>query len=141
MDDDSQTIRDTLRGASDGLLIAIRNVDARERMKRSVPPDDPTFAALARDVREAADVLLRLARVEEANAVTVQVQPGASGLPTIDSSPPPVNLAGILAEWRDVERRLGQAEPSSAEAQALMEQFETLRERYAKAMETARRTR
>ena len=138
MNEDSPAIRDALRGASDGLLIAIRNVDARERMKRGVLPDDPAFAPLATDVREAAEDLLRLARLEEENALNVLAEPGASGLPTIEASPPPVNLAGILAEWRDVERRLNEAAPATAEARRLMEQFESLRDRYAKAMEDLR---
>ena len=138
MNEDSPAIRDALRGASDGLLIAIREVDARERMKRGVLPDDPAFAPLAKDVLDAAETVLRLARVEADNAIAVLTKPGASGLPTIEASPPPTNLAGILAEWRDVERRLGGAEPSSAEARGLMEQFETLRDAYAKAMEALR---
>lgn len=139
MSQDSGAIRDALRGASDGLLIAIRNVDARERLKRNVPPDDPEFAPLATDVREAAEALLQLARLEEDNAKTVLAEPGASGLPTIEVSPPPANLAGILADWREVERRLNEAAPSSAEARRLMEEFESLRDRYAKAMEALRR--
>jgi hypothetical protein len=139
MNEDSPAIRDALRGASDGLLIAIREVDARERLKRGVLPDDQAFASLSKDVRVAAETLLRLARVEEDNAIAVLAEPGASGLPTIETSPPPMNLAGILAEWRDVERRLGEAEPSSPEAQSLMEQFEALRDRYAQAMEATRR--
>jgi hypothetical protein len=131
MNEDSPAIRDALRGASDGLLIAIREVDARERMKRGVLPDDQAFASLSKDVRVAAETVLRLARVEEDNAIAVLQEPGASGLPTIEASPPPANLAAILAEWRAVERRLNEADPSSAEAQRLMEQFESLRDRYA----------
>lgn len=134
MNEDSPAIRDALRGASDGLLIAIREIDARERIKRGVLPDDKSFASLAKDVRVAAETVLRLARVEEEHANAVVQEPGTSGLPTIESSPPPANLAAILAEWRAVERRLNEAEPSSAEAQGLMEQFESLRDRYAEAM-------
>jgi hypothetical protein len=134
MNEDSPAIRDALRGASDGLLIAIREVDARERMKRGVLPDDQAFASLSKDVRIAAETLLRLARVEEDHAIAVLREPGASGLPTIEASPPPANLAAILSEWRAVERRLNEAEPSSAEALRLMEQFERLRDRYAEAM-------
>ena len=103
-------------------------------MKRGVLPDDKAFASLSKDVRVAAETVLRLARVEEDNAIAVRQEPGASGLPTIEASPTPANLAAILAEWRAVERRLNEAEPSSAEAQRLMEQFESLRDRYAEAM-------
>ena len=134
MNEDSPAIRDALRGASDGLLIAIKEVDARERMKRGVHPDDQAFASLSKDVRVAAETVLRLARVEEEHAIAVLQEPGASGLPTIEASPTPANLAAILAEWRAVERRLNEAEPSSSEAQRLMEQFESLRDRYAEVM-------
>ena len=68
MSDDPSATRDALRGASDGLLIAIREVDARERMKRGVRPGDPDFAPLAREVRIAAEAVLTLARQEEARA-------------------------------------------------------------------------
>lgn len=138
MNEESPAIRDALRGASDGLLIAIREVDARERMKRGVLPDDEAFASLARDVREAAETVLRLARVEEDNAVAVLKEPGASGLPTIEDSPTPANLAAILSEWRAVERRLNEADPASPEANRLMREFEALRDRYAEAMAAQR---
>jgi hypothetical protein len=134
LSDDPNAIRDALRGASDGLLIAIREVDARERMKRGVAPDDPGFAPLARDVRVAAEAVLILARQEEASAEEVAIKTAGSGLPTINASDPPSDLAGILAEWRAVERRLEAAEPASAEAQGLMAEFESLRDRYAQAL-------
>jgi len=126
--------QDALRGASDGLLIAIREVDARERLKRGVRPADPDFAPLARDVRVAAEEVLRLARVEEARADETARLDGAAGLPTIDQTPPRPALGDILAEWRAVERRLEEADPASAEADRLMKEFEGLRDRYAEAL-------
>jgi hypothetical protein len=129
--DDTQ---DALRGASDGLLIAIREVDARERMKRGVRPADPAFAPLARDVRIAAEEVLRLAREEETRAGEASGSGTAGGLPTINETQPRPALEEILAEWRAVERRLEAAEPASAEAEALMTEFEGLRDRYATAL-------
>ncbi len=120
-----------LRGASDGLLMAIREVDARERQKRGVRPADPTFAELARDVRVAAEEVLRLARVEEAKADETSGSEAAEALPTINAATPRPALADILAEWRAVERRLDAADPASIESQELMAEFERLRERYA----------
>ena len=58
----------------------------------------------------------------------------AAGLPTINDTPPRTDLGEILAEWRAVERRLEAAEPASAEADALMIEFEELRDRYAAAL-------
>jgi hypothetical protein len=133
MSDDTNA-QDALRGASDGLLIAIREVDARERMKRGVRPADPGFAPLAREVRIAAEAVLQLARQEEARADAAVGSGSAAALPTINASPPRADLAEILAEWRAVERRLEAAEPTSVEAQGLMEEFEALRDRYALAL-------
>ena len=126
--------QDALRGASDGLLIAIREVDARERMKRGVRPADPDFAPLARDVRVAAEEVLRLAREEEARASETSGSYTAAGLATIEATAPRPDLVKILAEWRAVERRLEAAEPASAEAEGLMREFEVLRDRYAAAL-------
>ena len=132
--EDPDIVRDALRGASDGLLIAIREVDARERMKRGVRPDDPSFASLAREVRVAAEAVLSLAREEEVNAEEASRNMAGAGLPTINASTPPTDLATILAEWRAVERRLEAAEPASAAARELMDEFERLRDLYAAAM-------
>ena len=139
MSDDADRAREVLRGASDGLLIAIREVDARERMKRGVSPGDPQFRVLAREVRRAAETLLYLARQEESKAEETAATSIAAELPTINASTPPPDLARILDEWRAVERRLEAAEPASAESEQLMRQFEELRARYAEALEAHRR--
>ena len=140
MTDDPDTIKDALRGSSDGLLIAIRAVDARERMKRGVRPGDAEFPALAREVRVAAEALLTLARLEEAKANETAATPSAAGLPTIEQSRPPEDLADILAQWRAVERRLEAADQGSPESQRLMVEFEALRERYTRALEAHRKS-
>lgn len=135
VDDGTQ---DALRGASDGLLIAIREVDARERMKRGVRPADPRFGPLAREVRIAAEEVLRLARVEESRADDTSGRTSAADLETIDATAPRPALANLLAEWRAVERRLDAADPASPEAQSLMREFEVLRDRYAAALRAVR---
>jgi hypothetical protein len=132
--DERDTIRDALRGASDGLLLAIREVDARERLKRNVEPGDPAFAPLARQVRIAAEAVLLMAQQEEGKAAETSGRNAGAGLPTIEASPPPSDLAAILAEWRAVERLLNEADPMSPDSRVLMEQFETLRDRYAQAL-------
>lgn len=140
MSEDPNAIRDVLRGASDGLIIAIREVDARERMKRGIPPADPAFPVLAREVRIAAESLLALAREEEIKAEQASTAPGGQALPTIDQSTPAPDLAGILDLWRAVERRLEAADPASPEAERLMDEFKALRDRYAEALARHRRT-
>lgn len=134
MTDERDTIRDTLRGASDGLLLAIREVAARERLKRGVEPGDPGFAPLARQVRIAAEAVLLMAQQEESRATEMSGRSARAGLPTIEASPPRSDLAAILAEWRAIERLLEEADPASPDAGLLMEQFETLRDRYAQAL-------
>ena len=137
MTDDIDAARDGLRGASDGLLLAIEEVALRERKKRGVHPTDPGFVALARDVRIAAEAVLDLARDEEAEASDIAGRGGPT-LPTIEATPEPENLASILAEWRAVERELAEVDATSPEAGRLMEQFEVLRDRYARALKAYR---
>jgi hypothetical protein len=134
LSDERDTIRDALRGASDGLLLAIREVDARERLKRSVEPGDPGFAPLARQVRIAAEAVLLMAQQEESKAAETSGRSAGAGLPTIETSPPRSDLAAILAEWRAIERLLDETDPASPDSRLLMEQFETLRDRYAQAL-------
>lgn len=135
MSDDQDATRDLLRGASDGLLLAIREVEQREARKRDVHPGDPGFAPVAREVRIAAETVLALAREEEARATETSGQDLGVGLPTINASAPRAELARILDEWRAVDRQLAAAPPASAEERALMIAFEALRDRYAEAMQ------
>jgi hypothetical protein len=132
--DERDAIRDGLRGASDGLLLAIQEVGARERLKRSVKPGDPGFATLARQVRIAAEAVLVLAQEEESRAEETSGTAAGAGLPTIEASQPRSDLAAILAEWRAVERLLETTDPASPDATLLMERFEALRDRYAAAL-------
>lgn len=137
--DNENAARDTIRGASDGLLIAIREVDARERMKRAVRPGDPEFPLMAREVRIAAETLLRLARDEEGSADDLAKSATSATLPTINETTAPRDLAPILDAWRAVERRLEAADPASPEAERLMHEFQALRAQYADALEEHRR--
>ena len=134
MSPDAEQVRDALRAASDGILLAIREVDARERAKRAMLPGDPGFAELAREVRVAAEAVLVLARQEEAKADETAGTPTGAVLPKISDSRPPHELADILEEWRAVERKLATADPATPEGHALMEQFEQLRDRYAESL-------
>jgi hypothetical protein len=131
---DQPALEDVLRGVSDRLLQAIREVEVHEIQKRGVPPGDERFPALATDVRVAAESLLELARDEERAAGQVNQSPRSEDLPPIAALPPSNNLAMILADWRAVERRLAAAEAGSPEAAALIREFEGTRDRYAKAL-------
>jgi hypothetical protein len=137
VNDEIADTRDGLRGASDGLMVAIQEVEQRERLKRGVPPTDPGFPALAREVTIAAKAVLELARVEEAEADAIAARQVAP-LPTIEATPPPERLADILTEWRAVERHLEAVDATSPEAAELMQAFEALRDRYAQALKAYR---
>lgn len=134
MSDDPATWPDLLRGTSDQLIQAIVEVDARERRKRGVPPGDAEFVELAREVREAAQMLLDLARKEEVTAGQTVAAPIAAELPPIEAVPPAKELATILERWRAVEHRLDAADSGSPEAEELMAEFERLRDSYAEAL-------
>lgn len=135
MDQDPSTGDVVLRGASDGLLVAIREVDARERIKRGVRPGATGFLQLARDVRFAAEALLLLAREEEQRAAEDgRAERNRAALATIERTEPAQDLAAILAEWRTVERSLEGAGPGSTEEAQLMTRFTELRDRYQAAL-------
>lgn len=128
-----------LRATSDGLMLSINEIGMRERIKRGVPPADPRFVELARDVRVAAEVILELARKEEETALQTAVEPQVAELPPIETVSPGTNLSAILAAWRAVEQRMEAAEPGSDEVRALTGEFERLRQQYADAVEAKRR--
>jgi hypothetical protein len=131
LSDDPNTSEAVLRGASDGLLIAIREVDAKEHQKRAVPPGDPAFGPLAHEVVSAAETVLKLALEEAQRADATSGTPAGAALPTINASNPRASLTTILDRWRSVERRLAAADPGSPESNDLLQEFEALRQRYA----------
>jgi hypothetical protein len=124
-----------LRATSDGLVLSINEIGVRERMKRGIPPADPSFPELARQVRIAAEVILDLARKEEETAVRTAAAPEVAELPPIETVAPGTNVASILEAWRVVEQRLEAATPGSEESRELVREFERLRQRYADAVE------
>jgi hypothetical protein len=127
-----------LRGTSDQLMIALAEVSTLERRKRLMPPADPRFPELAREVRRAAERVLELAQGEEAVAGRVVHEPDARTLPPIERMHPARELARILEEWRAVEQKLLAAPPGSDEALALSGEFEAHRLRYADALKQRR---
>ena len=134
MTDDRTPRPEILRATSDQLVIAIAEAGTLEARKRGVRPSDPGFPALALDVRRAAERVLDLARQEEIVARQLQEQASAAALPPIERMTPAKELASILEEWRAVEHKLLAADAGSAEATDLQARFESLRDRYARAL-------
>ena len=125
-----------LRATSDGLMLAINEMVARERLKRGVPPADPAFVELAREVRIAAEIALELARKEEDTARMTANEPEVGDLPPIEAVSPGRELASILEQWRAVEQRLAASPPGTTEARDLMIEFKRMRDLYARAVES-----
>ena len=138
MTDERRPEPEILRGTSDQLIIAIEETATLEARKREVKPSDAAFAALALEVRRAAEWVLLLARQEEVAARETTAAPGAETLPPIARVSPAKEMAKILEQWRAVEHRLAEAAPGSAEANELIRQFDELRERYAHALKERR---
>jgi hypothetical protein len=128
-----------LRATSDQLMLAVAEVDARERRKRGRRPGEDAFVELARAVRIAAEVVLDLARQEERTALEIEREARDQLLPPIEHMTPAKELSHILDEWRVVEKRLVSAEAGSEDAEALMTEFERLRDAYAEALKARRK--
>ena len=128
-----------LRATSDQLMLAVAEVDARERRKRGRRPGEQEFLELARAVRIAAEVVVELARQEERTALEIEREARDTLLPSIETMRPAKELAHILDEWRAVEKRLVGAEAGSPEAEELMTEFERLRDAYAEALAARRK--
>ncbi len=118
-----------LRSASDAILLLVSQVAQLERHKRGVRPDDPRFDELARDVRTAAEELADFARQEEAWARDA-TNPATHATAIIEETAPPKNLRGLLDHWREVERRLQQADPGSEASKRLFGEFVAARDQY-----------
>jgi hypothetical protein len=127
-----------LRATSDQLMLAVSEVDARERRKRGRRPGEDAFLELARAVRIAAEVVVELARQEERTALEIERESRGQLLPPIEHMTPAKELGHILDEWRAVEKRLVDAEAGSDDAEALMTEFERLRDAYAEALKSRR---
>jgi hypothetical protein len=138
MTDDLTDEMAVLRAASDQLVLAIAEVDARERRKRGVQPTAPAFVEMARAVRVASEVVVQLARQEERTALEIDRESRGETLPPIESVTPAKELSHILDEWRAVEKRMVAAEAGSPEAEELMTEFERLRDLYAQALKARR---
>jgi hypothetical protein len=125
-------VEEHLRAASDAILLLLGEVNQLERHKRGVRPGESRFEELARSVREGAEALAQFTKQEEEWARSAAVDGGVS---TIERSKNAPTLAAILDRWRAVERELDEAEPGSAEAAALFDQFEAVRREYLEAFD------
>jgi hypothetical protein len=128
MTSDGRDVEAHLRAASDAIMLLLAEVGQLERHKRGVRPGDARFSELAKSVRTAARNLAEFTEQEEAWARNAAAEADhIAAITDADSAP---SLAAILDRWRDVERRLNEAEPGSSESARLFAEFENIRDEY-----------
>lgn len=137
------SIEPELHATSDALLAKLDRLRALELEKRQLPVGSPRLVELANEIeRLAASVLgssdtqADLAQEALEEARKGQLDPDT----TIDEmAASPREVHAVLAEWRDAERRLGEAQADSAEAVRLRAEIDLLRDEYRRAHEAAAR--
>jgi hypothetical protein len=113
-----------LRRASDTFMQRLDRLHELETRKRELPPDQPEFVRLAREIEDLARALLYSGTQQVALAEEVHQHAKVGSGPIdqpIRDTPPRRDAVLILAEWRAAERRLLAAaagSPDETEAQA-----------------------
>ena len=122
-----------LRSTSDQVLDTLDKLHELEVEKRSIPPTDPRFHQLAREVQQLADGLTSTAEVQAELGEKVAEKHDMAGneAPAIDETQRDVMT--ILADWRDAERRAAGAVARSASEKAAKADVERLRAEYQRA--------
>lgn len=96
-------------------------------MKRTVPPADPRFVALAVEVEQTAEALLKEARAQTELGDAAHVQGVETPIVQI-----PQNLSAyeLISGWREAERKLADTASDSAEARSLRTLIDAYRRAY-----------
>jgi hypothetical protein len=122
-----------LRDTSDSLMRALEQLRDLEAQKRDEPTGSASFVDLARRVEELAiDVLRRTEREASLAEDTGERREAGGGVGrTINQVPASSrDLATILGEWREAERRLAAADPGALESSEAAADVRRLREEY-----------
>jgi hypothetical protein len=122
-----------LRKASDMFMQRLDRLHELESRKRELPPDEPEFVRLAREIEDLARALLFTGgeQVELAEAVHYEAKRNDIAIDQpIRDTPPRRDAVTILADWRAAERRLAAADIGSDEEVAARAEAEQLREEY-----------
>jgi DNA repair exonuclease SbcCD ATPase subunit len=122
-----------LRRASDLFVQRLDRLQELETRKRELPPDQPEFIRLAREVEDMARSLLFAGGQQVELAEEVHREAKANDLAidqSIRDTPPRRDAVAILAEWRAAERRLAAAELGSNDEHEARADVERLRDEY-----------
>jgi len=133
-----------LRRTSDDFLARLDELESLEQEKRKLEPGSAPFRALAERVTELSRDLFHASQIqqslgEQTADLRATASPAAPTKPIDEISPR--DMAVILAEWRDVERRLSEASPESDAAAHLKSEADRLRVEYRAAFEARQRER
>lgn len=111
-----------LRTTSDLFIQRLDRLHELEQRKRELPPDEPEFVRLAREIEDLARALLYTGGEQVELAEAVHREAKSNDIPidqSIRDTPPRRDAVSVLAEWRAAERALaGAAEGSTEEADA-----------------------
>lgn len=124
-----------LRSTSDELLRRLERLRELEMEKRQLTPGSARFRKIARDIeRLAAGVLTKTVEQEHLadNAAELRDKAGFSA-PPIEEVAPKREIALILGEWREAERRLAAAVPGTPEHLERQAAVQRLRAEYREA--------
>jgi hypothetical protein len=130
-----------LRAASDMLMHRLERLSELERRKRELPPDQPEFMRLAREIEDVARGVLGATglQVELAAQVAVAAKRGdpTAQEPIREVPPNARDAVTILGEWRAAERRLAAAALGSDEERIARADVDRLRIEYRQRLEGA----
>ncbi|NJD29565.1 MAG: hypothetical protein FIA92_14905 [Chloroflexi bacterium] len=136
MEQQPRELRDPteLRTASDLMLRRLDRLYELERRKREIPPEEPEFQRLAREIEDLARAVLGTSghQADLANAAAAAAKEGRTDLVDrpIRDLPPRRDGARLLAEWRAAERRLRAAPAGSTEEREARVDVDRLRREY-----------
>lgn len=122
-----------LRRASDDFMQRLDRLYELESRKRELPPDQPEFIRLAREIEDLSRGLLFAGgvQVEMAEEVHADIKQGATVVDQpIRETPAKRDAVAVLAEWRAAERRLATAAADTNEERAARADVDRLREEY-----------
>ena len=122
-----------LRRASDEFRQRLDRLHELETRKRELPPDQPEFVRLAREIEDLARALLYSGGKQVDLAEEVHQEQKTSSVKVdlpIRETPPKRDAVAILSEWRAAERRLAAAGPGSKDEREARADSERLRDEY-----------
>jgi hypothetical protein len=132
------TLEQDLRDTSDSLMRALDQLHDLEAAKRDMPTGSTAFVELAQRIEDLAVEVLRRTERQATLAEDTGERRAAGGGEgrTINEVPASQReLATILSEWRDAERRLAVADPAGPASSAAAAEVRRLREEYRMAHE------